>query len=111
MTYFLELWKPRTRWLEMDRDERAAYVEEIAPHIEELLEAGVELLAMGPNRDDLDHRGPYPFWAVWRIPDEELLERFQRAVREDGFYDYFEQINAGGEPVPPEELFGEMVEL
>jgi hypothetical protein len=107
MKLFLELWKPKQPWLEMDESERRSYVESIAPHIEELMEAGVELVGMGTNDEDTDQRADFRFWAVWRMP-EDLVERFETTVREDGFYRYFEQINARGEPRPPEELLRQM---
>lgn len=110
MKLFLEMWKPKQQWLEMSREERAEYIEGIGPSIEGLLEAGVELVGIGLNDEDTDQRADYGFWAVWRMP-EELVPEFEKTVREDGFYDYFEQINARGEARPPEEVFERLVGL
>lgn len=110
MTLFLEMWKPKRAWLELSEAKRAEYIEGIGPSIEGLREAGVELVGIGTNDADTDRRAEYGFWAVWRMP-EELVERFEETVREDGFYDYFEQVNARGEEQPPEEVFGELIGL
>lgn len=110
MTLFLEMWKPKRSWLELSEEERAGYIESIGPSIEGLLEAGVELVGIGTNDEDTDQRANYGFWAVWRMPDE-LVDRFEAAVREDGFYDYFEQVNARGEERSPEEVFGRLIGL
>lgn len=110
MTLFLELWKPKQRWLDLTAEERAEYIEGIGPSIEGLLEEGVELVGIGTNDEDTDRRADYAYWAVWRMP-EDLVERFENTVREDGFYDYFEQVNARGEERSPEEVFGRLIAL
>lgn len=109
MKLFLELWKPKQAWLDLDEQERGSFIESIGPSIEGLLGQGVELVGIGTVDADTDQRAQYDYWAVWRLPDEELVDRFESAVREDGFYDYFEQINARGEPRPPEAVFAEMI--
>lgn len=108
-TLFLELWKPKPAWLEMGQDERADYIDGIGPSIEGLLEAGVELVGIGTVDPGTDLRADYDYWAVWRLPSQELVDRFEQAVREDRFYDYFEQINARGEARDPQSVFGDMI--
>lgn len=109
MKLFLELWKPKQAWLDLPIEERQEYIESLGPSIGGLLDEGVELLGIGTIDADTDQRPDYHYWAVWRIPSEELVARFENQVREDGFYEYFEQINARGEPRSPEEVFGEMI--
>lgn len=111
MYFFVEMWRPKEKWLEMSPSDRAEYIESIGPSIQGLLEEGVELVGIGRNEEDVDQQADYEYWAVWKLPDEELLDAFQAAVREDGFYDYFEQINACGEPGGPKEVLGGMAEL
>lgn len=108
-TLFLELWRPKPAWLEMSEDERGAYIDSIGPSIEGLLQAGVELVGIGTVDPGTDQRADYDYWAVWRLPSEELVGRFEQAVRQDGFYDYFEQINARGETRDPQSVFGDMI--
>lgn len=109
MHLFLELWKPKRKWLDLTEEERQEYVESIQPSIGDLLEEGVELVGIGAIDADTDQRAEYDFWAVWRIPSDERVERFERQVREDGFYEYFEQINARGLARTPEEVFGALI--
>lgn len=106
---FLELWKPKDTWRELSLDDREAYVQSIGPSIERLLAQGVELVGIGTVDDDTDQRADYDYWAVWSIPDDEMVDRFEKAVRDDGFYDYFDQINARGAPEGPQSVFGAMM--
>lgn len=109
MKLFLEFWKPNERWREMAVDDRQAFIESLGPGMNGLLEAGVELVGIGTIDPGTDQRADYDYWAVWRIPTDELVERFESTVRGDGFYDHFEQINARGEPASPAEVFEAMV--
>lgn len=109
MKLFLELWKPRQAWLDLSTDERQEYIESIGPGIGGLLEQGVELVGIGTIDSDTDQRADYEYWAVWKLPSEEMVSKFESEVREARFYDYFEQINARGEPRSTNEVFGEMI--
>ena len=109
-TLFLELWKPKPAWRQLDEDARRSYVDSIGPTIAGLIEDGVELVGIGTIDPDTDQRGDYDYWAVWSLPSADLVGRFEAAVREDRFYDYFEQINARGEPQSPETVFGHMIQ-
>lgn len=109
MFLYLELWKAKEAWRSLSPEDRGAYIEQIGPHIEELLGRGVELVGIGTNDPGTDQRADYDYWAVWKMPDEELVEAFEAAVREDRFYDYFEQINACGRIDGPEGVFGQMI--
>lgn len=109
MALFLELWKPKQAWLELSSQQREDFIAGIGPSIEGLLQAGVELVGIGMVDPETDMRGDYDYWAVWDLPSEELVAQFEKAVRDDGFYDYFEQINARGEPRDPDAVFGDMI--
>ncbi len=111
MQLMLELWKPKQSWLDLSEEERSAYVESIQPSIGGLMEAGVDLVGIGKIDEDTDRVADYRYWAVWRIPSRALAERFENQVREDGFYDYFEQVNARGEIRDPKDVFSEMIGL
>lgn len=109
MKLFLEMWKPRQAWLDLSTEERQEYISSIGPGMGELLGAGIELLGIGTIDVDTDQRANYDYWAVWQIPSDELVPKFENEVREARFYDYFEQINARGEPRSVEEVFGQMI--
>jgi hypothetical protein len=107
---FVELWSAKPAWVAMSDEEQAAYIDRIGESIAGLQDQGVELVhtAIADPETDLD--AGYDYIAVLRMPDEETARAFEAQVRADGFYDYFEQINASGEIVPPPLVFSAMIE-
>ena len=45
------------------------------------------------------------------MPTRALAEQFEASGEEAGFHDYFEQVNARGELVGPDAVFGHMIGL
>lgn len=109
MYYFLELWTPGEGWRSLSEAEQEAWVRRAGEDIQGLLDEGVELVAIGRNDVEADRRSDHAYWAVWRMPDEELLEAFQEAVREAGVYDLMDQVNLCGTAGAPPEVLGEMI--
>lgn len=110
MYYFLELWTPGEGWRSLSPDDQEAWVSQAGQEIQGLIDEGVELVAMGRNDVEADRRSDHAYWALWRMPDQELLEAFQRAVRDAGVYDLLDQVNLCGTAGPPTEVLGEMIE-
>ena len=69
---------------------------------------GRELLLLD---DEAPHRADYVYLAVWKTPTADLVKQFEASVDEAGFHDYFEQVNARGELVAPDAVFGHMIGL
>lgn len=109
MYYFLELWSPGDGWKSLSEAEQQEWVETAGRDIRGLLDEGVELVAMGQNDVDADRQSDYELWAVWSMPNEELLEEFQGAVRDAGVYDLMDQVNLCGTAGAPPEVLGEMI--
>lgn len=49
--------------------------------------------------------------AVWKFPNKELSNQLERAAKEAGFLDYFEQVNFSGDLIPPPILNDSMINL
>jgi haloalkane dehalogenase len=103
---FIELWSFKDRWRNLTMPERAAYLEKLQPAIQQMQEQGVEILAWGYNEKSVDQRANYDVFAVYRLPNSEVFDVFQKAIAGSGWYDYFDQVNAGGVALnPPAILF------
>lgn len=111
MHLYVELWKEKPEWLALSQQERQDYMANIGPAIEDLAKAGVEVVGWGLNDSETPHRGDYRYLAVWKMPDKALVERFERAVEQAGWHNYFEQINCRGELTTPETVIGDMLGL
>ena len=84
---------------------------QIGPVMKDLVSKGVVIDAWGINEDSSPYRADYDFFAVTKLPTQELLDSFQSIVEGAGWYDYFEQINMSGEDIGAEQVIGKMIEL
>lgn len=108
---FIELWKFKDSWRQLGLEGRAAYVENLKPTIQAMMAAGIEIIAWGYNDETVDRRVDYDVFGVYRMPNRELFELFQKSVAESGWYDYFEHTNAGGVAMTPPDVLGDHVTL
>jgi len=106
---FVELWRSRPAWRALSTEERAAYIDSILPTIAGLQEMGVELRFNALADSDTSNDAGYTYIGVLTMPDRDTARAFEAAVSDSGFYDYFDQINARGEAIPPEAIFGAMI--
>ena len=111
MHLYIELWKPRQKWLDLSEQERQRYVQQVGPGIGQLAEAGVELVGFAINDEDTPYRSDYRYLAVWKMPGQEQVDLLEKILEEAAWHEHFEQVNARGEAVPPPEVLGDMVGL
>lgn len=107
---FVELWSAKPAWTALSDEEQAAYIDRIGGSIAGLQEQGVELAHIAVTDPETDLHAGYDYLAVWTMPDTATRVAMEAAIRADGFYDYFDQINASGQSAPPPVVFGAMIE-
>ena len=108
---FIELWSFRDKWRDLEASARVAYVTQLGPAIQALAEEGVEVLAWGYNDKTIDRRIDYDVFAVYRLPNRAMLDKLQAGIAASGWYDYFEQANAGGAVLSPPAILEDHVLL
>jgi hypothetical protein len=111
MKIFIELWKAKDAWKQLSLSERQEYVAQIGPVMENLMKKGVVIEAWGINEDETPFASEYDYFAVTKLPSQELLAEFEAIVEGAGWYNYFDQVNVSGSPMTPEEVIGKMLEL
>ncbi len=111
MHVYIEMWNAHSGWLALSKEERAGFMERLGPALGELFAAGIELVGFAHNEENTAHRANYRYIAVWKMPDAGLVRRLEAAVEQSGWHDYFEQVNASGAILPPEEVLKDMVNL
>ncbi len=111
MQTFIELWSVTDAWKKMTKEERGNYLGQIGPHIQGLLEKGVEIISWGENCKKTTHRANYDFFAVWKFPTMEMRKEFETLVEAAGWYNYFHQENVSGESTTPDVIIGELINL
>jgi hypothetical protein len=76
-----------------------------------VLDAGAELVGSGAADPATSHRAGFDFFAVWKLPDTDVVREFEKGIERDNWYDYFEQVNASGELVDFASLAQQVMEL
>lgn len=96
MHILVELWNAKPAWAALPAEERAEYIAQLGPAIEQFEAMGIEVVAFAENTDPSPQRAGYDYLAVWRLPDATAVQAFHDAVTQAGWHDYFEQVNASG---------------
>jgi hypothetical protein len=111
MKTYIELWKAKDAWKALSKDERAKYLGQLAPAIEQLVSVGVEIVAWGENDSSTFHRAPYDFFGIWKFLTPAAVQQFEKMVDGAGWYTYFDQVNLQGTSATPQEILGKMISL
>ena len=110
MYLFVEAWTPKPAWLALAREEREGYVSQVASGMSQLQAAGVEVVGWGFS-DDAARGTDHGAFAVWRCPTRQAANQLRQAVEHARWYDYFEQLDLGGEVESPEVVLEHHVNL
>ena len=108
MRISVEQWRPRPAWLELDAEQRTTVVEAVGPDLQEVLDRGAELLAVGPADPVTARSGESQDLAIRRLPDLDLVRLFERRIEGAGWYGYVDQVDLGGEIVALDVLLGQL---
>ncbi len=108
---YVELWNPKKAWLDLGTEERQTFFSRVGGEIEKLTVAGIEVLGFAVNDEDTPYRSDHKYIAVWKMPSKEHVKMLEKSVSEAGWYEYFEQVNARGELIPPPTALEDMVKL
>lgn len=111
MKMYIELWKATQAWIDLSKDERGNYMNQLGPAIEQMVESGVEILNWGSIDQSTYKKVDYDFFAVWKFPSIESAESFEKLVEGAGWYNYFEQVNAMGDPTTPQDVIGQLINM
>lgn len=109
MKCFIELWNATQAWKNLSVEQRSEYLGQIGTGLQGLMEQGVEIVCWGVNDESTSNRAKYDYFAVWKIPNNEIIQELEAAIEAAGWYNYFEQVNLSGEASTAEEIIGRMI--
>jgi hypothetical protein len=109
MKTYIEIWKAKSAWNNLSKEERANYLNQLAPAIQQLTASGVEIMAWGENDKSTYGRAGYDFFAIWKFPKEEAVQAFENMVTGAGWYNYFDQVNLCGDSASPGDVMAKMI--
>lgn len=107
--HLIELWNTTDAWHALDTPKRQAFFERTVAAMASV-QAGATCLGWGTVERAFDSAAPYPFVAVWEFESAADTAAFLRALRETGWYEYFEQVNAAAELMPPPAVVEQIID-
>ncbi len=110
MYLMIEAWTPKPAWLALTPDERAAYVGGVGEGMAALAARGVTSLGWGLV-DEASRGSEHVAFAVWECSSREGCDALRAAIAQAGWYEYFDQLDFGGEAGPPEAVLGHHIAL
>ena len=111
MITYIELWKAKQAWVDLNKEERGKYLTALGPAIQQLLDNGVQIVSWGNNLAATYGKVDYDYFAVWSFPNIDAAQNFENMVVGAGWYNYFDQVNAMGNATSPQEVMAAMIDL
>ena len=111
MKTYIEVWKAKEAWKKLSKEERGAYLAQLAPAIQQLMAGGAEIISWGVNEHITFARADYDFFAIWKFPTEAAVSSFEKLVEGAGWYSYFDQVNLMGDATGPDQVMAAMINL
>ncbi len=69
---FVQMYNYKQSWIDLPTPQRQAFVGTVVGALGALQAQGVDVLAYAINDPETDHRAPYDFFCVYRVPHVEL---------------------------------------
>jgi hypothetical protein len=109
MYLYVEMWKPRPEWEALSREQRQEYLQQMATGIEKMMVSGVELIGFAANDEGVPDEADCRYIAVWKMPNLGHVHMLEKAVKTEGWGNFFEIGNARGRLLSIDEAINNMV--
>jgi hypothetical protein len=76
-----------------------------------VVDAGAEFVGVGAADPETRHDAGYDFYAVWKLPNPDVVQMLEKGIEDDDWYAYFDQVNASGELVEFDALIQRLIQL
>jgi hypothetical protein len=111
MYLYIELWNAKASWLALDADGRKAFMAKVDGLLNSLMSADIQLIGCALNDGGTAPHLDYRYVAVWKMKDVTGAHKVADGTARIGWYEYFDQVNAGGDWVEADALIGEMMSI
>lgn len=109
MYLYVEMWKPRQAWHNLAREQREEFLRQMSSGIDKMMAAGVQLIGLALNDDDVPNDAEFRYVAVWKMPGKGHVHMLERSVRAEGWDNFFEIGNSRGQLISVAEALEDMV--
>ncbi|MCB9274769.1 MAG: hypothetical protein H6564_12065 [Lewinellaceae bacterium] len=111
MYLYVELWKPRPEWDNLPCEQREEFLSMLRPNVERMKKLDAELVGFVLCDEDTPAATEYRYMAVWKLPNRGHVHMLEKAVRDEGWANYFHITNARGRVIPVGEVASDMVKV
>lgn len=111
MYVLVELWNAKESWLALPASERGKFMDKVNAFLATLEGKGLDLDVCCLNEGSTAPRCNYRYVAIWKAKDKATAKQVIDGTANLGWYEYFDQVNLGGDGVGPDGLIGEMLAL
>jgi hypothetical protein len=108
---YIELWNAKSSWLALDTTGRAAFMKKVDGLLKELMSDEVKLIGCTLNDGSTAPRLDYRYVAVWQMKDISGTHKVADGTARIGWYEYFDQVNVGGEWIAADAMISEMMSI
>ncbi|MEN5060173.1 DUF6616 family protein [Luteimonas sp. TWI1416] len=92
--YLVELYSANAAWRALPTANRERFLAGVHAGMGGLSSLGIEVLALGEADADIDHASGHRYLGVWRFPNTTARDVLLAGIRDSGWYDYFDHVNA-----------------
>ena len=111
MFLYVELWKPRDEWYRVPIEQREELLSQLKPGLEKMKDLQVELVGVTTCDEGVPNSVDYRYMAVWKMPNLGHVHMLEKAVKSEGWSNFFEIINARGKILSVDEFVGDMMKV
>lgn len=108
---YVELWKPRPEWENLPSEQREEFLCQVVHGVERMKELEVRLIGFSICDQETPHSSDFRYIAVWEMPNLGHVHMLEKAVKKEGWENFFEIINARGSLAPIDAILEDMVRV
>ncbi|MCA9036649.1 MAG: hypothetical protein KDA91_16050 [Planctomycetaceae bacterium] len=111
MYLYVEMWNAKPSWLGLPQGQREAFMKKVDAFLATIKPEDAEVYGCCVNDGDTMPRAGYAYLVVWKVRDKSCVKAIADGTAAVGFYDYFDQVNIGGNQLTADELVGALMSL
>ena len=111
MYLYVEMWNAKSAWLGLPQKDREAFMQKVDEFLGTIMGDDREVYGCCVNDGDTMPRADYAYLVVWKLKDKSAVKAIADGTAAVGFYEYFDQVNIGGEQKTPDELVAALMTL
>jgi len=112
MYLYIEMWNAKPEWLGLSDNERQAFMKNVDEFLRTVMDPEkCSVYGACVNDGDTAPRADYAYLVVWTLKDKSYVKSIADGTSRVGWYEYFDQVNIGGNKISADDLVGALMTL